>query len=150
MTRADEFYDLMIEATPDECERWHGSHFSAGYGDVYWHGRNVGVHVIACEYANGPKPTSGRYEASHSCRNLDCFNPHHLSWKTVAENQADRLRDGTHQYGECSTFAKLNYEQVYEIRERWPGETQRALAAVYGVHVNTISRIVRRKNWTVR
>lgn len=44
--------------------------------------------------------------------------------------------------------AKLSREKVAAIRARYEmGVTQRRLAECYGVHVNTIHRVVNYQNW---
>jgi transposase len=61
---------------------------------------------------------------------------------------ADKLRDGTHQRGERQGQHRLTAERVLEIRGRnAAGESQRFLAAEFGVSRSTIAGCVKRRNW---
>jgi hypothetical protein len=71
-----------------------------------------------------------------------------LCYGTRAENMADCLRDGTRSYGERRWSAKLTWESVAEIRQRFAGgERQCDLAGEYGVSYTAIYKIVRDKRW---
>lgn len=71
-----------------------------------------------------------------------------LEWATPAENNRHKHAHGTHRQGEAVNFARLTEAGVRNIRSRVAsGETQRALAAEYGVHFATVSALVRRKSW---
>jgi len=82
----------------------------------------------------------------HKCRPRNCCNPDHLEPGTVAENEADRLRDGTDARGEKSCHAKLTTDQVLQIRAR-STENQRELGLEFGVSVYTIGHIIHRRTW---
>ena len=87
--------------------------------------------------------------AAHSCKNRHCNAVQHLSWKTAAENQADRDRDGTDNKGEKNGISKLTDTKVIEIRARYSTGriTQQGLAEEYGVDQSLISEVVNRKKW---
>ena len=57
---------------------------------------------------------------------------------------------GKAQRGEAHHQAKLDEDKVVEIRERYAGggETQRGLAAEFGVSQRTVAKIVNRQGWT--
>ena len=131
------------------CKIWPYNLTPGGYGQVAIDGRTRGVHVLACEDANGPMPMPGM-EATHSCRNRHCWAWDHLSWGTRASNAADRERDRTHPHGMQSSNAKLTDQQVREIRNRYAagGVGKRPLAAEYGVSRTLITNIVAKKSWT--
>lgn len=114
--------------------------FELGSGKRYW------AHRVSCFLAHGEAP-SPYYEAAHSCRNRRCVAPDHLRWATRADNQLDRVRDGTHNRGERQGQSKLTVEQVLEIRRR-RGEVHRALAEEFGVCRQAISDILSGRNWS--
>lgn len=93
-----------------------------------------------CERTHGSRGTE--FQAAHSCGNghLGCVAPWHLSWKTRAQNEADKISHGT--YGR-----KLTVEQVVEIRRSFPECSKQELADRYGVTRQTIHWIVSRKGW---
>jgi hypothetical protein len=91
--------------TTDECIRWPHAHDRDGYGQLWSNGRKVGVHILACERAHGPRPEGT--EVAHSCHVPDCINPRHLSWKTHAENNHDKIANGTSSTGTRLTPTKV-------------------------------------------
>jgi len=108
--------------------------------------RDRRVHLLVLEAFVGPRP-AGMMGLHGPAGRLD-NSLGNLRWGTPVENQADRLRDGTSNHGERNTQSRLNEKAVMEIRQRYDaGETQRSLAAVFGVGRMTISDLVRRKSW---
>ena len=92
-----------------------------------------------------------KLDAAHGpCNNRGCYNPRHLSWKTRAENQADKLQDGTDNRGEKHNMAKLTEEQVLGIRSLYAtgNYSYRELAAMFGCEKSNIGLIVRRNHWS--
>lgn len=69
------------------CIEWVGA-TQKGYGAVRWEGKNVRVHRLVCEMANGPAP-EGKPNALHSCHNKRCINPVHLRWGDQRDNYRD-------------------------------------------------------------
>lgn len=128
----------------DECVIWPFATGGKGYGQVEVEGRTTSVHVLACEYHHGPRPLG--MEAAHApviCHNRLCFNGRHLSWKTSAENKADRPSDGTLLVGDTHPSSRLTLSQVAEIRNRPPGPRgyQKELAREFRVSESLISKI---------
>lgn len=96
-----------------------------------------------------PPPTSEHHAAHEDGDHLnnDIGN---LSWKTPVENNADKLRHGTHLFGEKHPAVRLRELDVVEIRslKRGPGwPTYGDLAAKYGVSRMTIRDIIKRRTW---
>jgi hypothetical protein len=147
MSHYDDLLEMIAEPT-DDCIVWPHGKDGKGYGKVRHEGRQQPCHRLALSTVS-PAPTP-EHEAAHGpCHNRLCVNPRHLSWKTPAENQADRLRDGTDNSGERNGNAKLTWERVRQIR--WLAEytplPQRHLAKCFGVSESAISAIINRKKW---
>lgn len=146
MTRHETFLALQAQDTED-CVLWGHGQNGIGYGTVRHNGKKQYVHRLSCEMAHGA-PEPGQTEAAHSCRNRHCFNPRHLRWATPAENNADKLRDGTLNRGERNGSAKLTPYQVREMRiYARSGVKQRELAKYYGVAQTSVSDVVTGRKW---
>lgn len=128
----------------DECLIWpHGR--SRGYGVLKYEGKTQKAHRVMCRLAHGEPPTPD-HEAAHSCGRGDdaCIHPDHLSWKTRAENQADRRLHGT-----TTTSGKrrrLNGKQVEAIRADTTS-TNADLAKKHGVTRSAIRKIKLGELW---
>lgn len=106
------------------------------------------AHRVMCELVNGPCPPD--HEAAHSCGRgkFGCVHPKHLEWKTQTANQIDRAQHGTKSRGAYHLHPKLTPEKVREIRRTKGGtETQREIAALYGVTDATIRDIYTGRSW---
>lgn len=72
-----------------------------------------------------------------------------LAWATVKENHSHKRLHGTLAVGERNGYAKLTTGIVSDIRIAARVGVKRAdLAAQYGVHPGTISRIIKRERWS--
>ena len=108
--------------------------------------RDCRIHRLVLLAFAGPCPPG--MEALHGPAGKLDNSLANLRWGTKADNQADRLRDGTSNHGERNSQHRLTSESVEEIRRRYAaGETQKVLAAAFGVGRMTISDIVRGKSW---
>lgn len=124
-----------------------------GYMQVSLHApgkktKKVKVQVLVCTAFHGTKPT-GRHESAHWDGNPRNNRADNLRWATKKENEEDKKRHGTYQYGVNNVSNKLSEQNVRDIRQRYAagGVTQRALAREYGLHQVTVSEIVLRKIW---
>lgn len=65
-----------------------------------------------------------------------------IVWKTYAENQADKLRHGTH-------GRKLTIDDVREIRRIYAegGRSLKEVGLMFGVNASTAHKVVRRIYW---
>lgn len=143
------FFKESLNQETDECIIWKYGRDTGGYGNIYWEGKSWKVHRLSCYLTYGPP--KAHMDAAHGpCHNTLCFNPRHLSWKTEKENMEDRIRDGTHTYGETAGRAKLSESQVVEIRQRYAagGTSHRKLAAEYDMAHCTIGAIIRGTIWS--
>ena len=159
-------YDFLVESISvptDDCIVWPYGKFGSGYGAVSVGGKNHYAHQVALEL-NTPRPAGKvcsihgnwvpghRLVAAHGpCHNRACFNPLHSSWKTPAENTADKKRDGTDVYAsnEDNGSCKLSNADVTRIRSlykgRGKGPSQYELADQFGCAQTQISNIVNSK-----
>ncbi len=143
-----EIYRALATKDKIACWIWQFNRVAKGYGLVLWQGRMSYANRIVCELAHG-EPPSPSHHAAHSCGKSSCINPHHLSWKTPKENEADKHIHGTSSQGEGNARAKLTNADVQEIlRLRNDGMTQPALAKQFGVTQSVISNVLNGKRWT--
>lgn len=132
-----------------DCLIWPFSRLKDGYpqgGMPGFKGRRA--HRVICEVVNGPPPTPD-HEAAHSCGRGDqaCVHPLHLSWKTHAENEADKDEHGTRPLGSAHRGSRLTEEQVNEIRSLIGAFSHAAIAERFGVSRPTISLIAEGVTW---
>lgn len=131
------------------CWEWTGSRDNQGYGRVRHGKRLLLAHRLMWSVANCEEIPDG-LDILHRCDNPPCVNPNHLYAGTHLQNMRDRDSRGRRRppYGEQNASAKLNADQVRDIRARLArGENQYALAAKYGVRQATISSIHLQKSW---
>ena len=127
-----EYLKAAIDNPGDDCIVWRLGK-NGKYGKVWVNGKDLGAHAVAlalkiprpigkvcsikCNWVPGHK-----LEAAHgSCHNPLCFNPRHLSWKTRAENENDKKRDGTHLFGERSGVCTIPTEVRDAILAEYKG-----------------------------
>lgn len=141
--RLAEFHRLRSVDT-DDCVVWPYGLDSWGYGRVRYLGRKWTTHRLALVLATGVNDPA--MQAAHGpCHNPACMNTRHLRWATHAENQGDRLRDGTHNRGERAARARLTDDDVRFILTS--SERVAVLADQFGVHRNQIYRIKDGSRW---
>lgn len=77
------------------------------------------------------------------------FSPENLALGTPKENMGDKRRHGTHLYGERHPNAKLNENQVAEMREHLADAhmSRKQIANLYDVSLTTVHNIEARKTW---
>lgn len=130
----------------ETCWLWTGYKDNWGYGQVKYGGKMELMHRVSWILSGNTIPDG--HIIRHKCRNKHCVNPEHLETGTVAENNADKVRDGTSARGVKNANAKLTEEQVREIRAKHAsGALQQSLAEEYGVTQRAISLIILRKTW---
>lgn len=105
------------------------------------------VHRLVLEAFVGPCPEG------MECRHLDGTRTNNrlsnLAWGTSAENEADKVRHGTKVRGEAHSAAKLTESQVIQMRaDVAAGMSCKGAAAKYGIFIENVRKIVRRKGWS--
>lgn len=119
-------WEIAVDIQADECWVWRGCRDGDGYGSF----QRRKAHRVFYEAFVGPVPP--HLQIDHLCRNRACVNPDHLEPVTLHEN----VRRGRHHH--------LTPEQVREIRRRPRSQTNRAIAAEFGVAEDVLSRARRR------
>lgn len=145
----ERFYrEVVLPYGGQSCLFWPYGKAGKGYAKMRVDGKEDYVHRRLCEETHGQAPTPD-HEVAHSCgRGFDaCVTKRHLSWKTPAENQADKLDHGTHRSGEQINFAKLKEPEVRKIFALRGKMLQREIADIFGVSQTLVSQIHRRVIW---
>ena len=133
----------------ETCWVWAGDTDKDGYGRL-WNNEKKGserTHRLSWEIHNGPIPSD--QQVLHQCDNPPCIRPNHLFLGTNTDNNNDAITKGRNPQGEWHGRAKVNTEQVREIRRRYreEGVSQQRLADKYGLKQTTVSQIVRLTVW---
>ena len=130
----------------DGCLIWPFSCTPKGHGNFGHNGKQHRAHQYMCRLVHGERPTA-KHEVAHSCgRGHDaCVHPHHVSWKTRAENQAER---NLHRPKVPRLVRyKVTAEQVAEIRALRGKKTLRELADMFGISDGNVSNILAGRTW---
>ena len=112
-----DFIRGLGDCDPVQCVEWPFARNAKGYGWVRRQGRPHLAHRQSLLYWKGDPPTP-EHHAAHEpilCHNPSCVNPHHLSWKTPTENEADKILDGTTNRGEQNPNYKLSSADVRKV-----------------------------------
>lgn len=132
----------------DDCLIWPYAKRHLGYGAILMEdGRFTSPHREMCAIHNGPPPDG--MVARHLCGNGDrgCVSPRHLVWGTVAENSWDMIAHGTVGRGTKNGNAKIDDDDVREIRRLRGKARQVDLAARFGISQAVVSKIQLGEAW---
>ena len=152
-TPEDRFW-RSIQKT-DGCWLWTAAKNRGGYGVMsVGEGRLEIVSRFSWQLHFGPIPP--RLFVCHKCDVRSCASPEHLFLGTAADNSRDMRSKGRGPKpdqqgspGSAHPMAKLTEADVLEIRSLYgsSGVTLKSLASTYGVTLQMIHCVVKRKSW---
>jgi hypothetical protein len=152
---AERFWEKVDGGESNECWNWNAFVHPTGYGmmNIRKNGntRMVLAHRISWELHFGKIPDG--LCVLHHCDNRKCVNPNHLFLGTYQDNASDRDKKNRGKIpdnrGENHGHHKLTEKDVREIRILMlSGEcTQKAVAKMYGIKRQQVSKIVLGLGW---
>jgi hypothetical protein len=122
----------------DGCWLWTGRVGISGYGMFYFHGKLTTAHRAIFRMENPTVSVDGM-DICHRCDNRLCVRPDHLFVGTRKQNMEDMSKKGRSLRGWRNSRAKLNQDQVEEIKRDM--RRHGPIAEEYGVDRAVISRI---------
>ena len=132
------------------CWLWTGALGRGGYGRATAargkKNRSELAHRLSHKLFKGPIP-KGMF-VCHTCDNPRCVNPDHLWLGTRQDNVDDMVSKGRSLRGTRNPHARLNPQQVREIRRRVAeGENRKDIQEEYGIAPSTLHSIIKRVSW---
>lgn len=139
---------VVLPYNGSECLTWPFRTDEHGYGEINIGKKRHKVSRYVCTKIHGEPPTP-KYQAAHSCGNghLACVTRNHLSWKTRAENEADKVIHGTHNRGERHPLSKLTENDVREIRSLSGTITYKEIASRFAISLGCVRNVIARRAW---
>jgi hypothetical protein len=109
--------------------------------------RSVTVHKVVADAFIGPLPEG--FHVNHKDANKQNNSASNLEHVTPDGNIQHAVSLGLMSRGESHGLAKLTDQIVLQVRRLTKqGVTARELSERFGVHIETIHRVVQRKSWT--
>lgn len=134
------------------CYIWLGS-TARGYGKIRYKAKIMLIHRVVWLLNKGTIP-EGLF-VLHRCDTPPCVRVDHLFLGTPRDNTQDCMRKGRLRSGlppiEQNSIAKLTRVQVQDIRQMYRQGclTINEIAPIFGVHKETIRKIVRGRTWKI-
>jgi hypothetical protein len=137
--------NVALPFSGEECLIWPHGRDKYGAAKVYYDKRWISASRVLCKLTKGDPP-SPKHDTCHSCGNgwKGCVNPGHLRWGTRLENQADRIKHGTHQFGEQNPSSKLSDADRRQIVELEGTLDTKTIANRFGINTGTVRKIQKR------
>jgi len=136
------------------CHKWKNWIGNNGYGQISFDGVPIMCHHITYMLANGIKEIPEGMIIRHKCKKTrNCNNPEHLEIGTLADNSADRIRDGTTLDGEKNPACKITLKTATLIKHsKYPKgheyyKPQKVRAIEFDVSIHTIRKIDCCESW---
>lgn len=125
------------------CLVWPFARDRHGRGMLGYNGKGHWAHRMMCKLVHGDPP-SDEHQAAHNCGrgHEGCVNPHHLQWKTPAENATDRWEHNPQLVRHPNGTARMLVPSMAKAILAAKGiRTQMELAAQFGVSENVVQNI---------
>jgi len=132
--------------TPRGCWPWIPTQEREIYGNFSVGRKSIPSHVFSYELTHGPILLPGVF-ICHLCNYKPCCNPKHLYAGNAQLNSQQALHDGLYLSGENHPQARLNNEDIYEIRNLKGLMTEREIAEFFNIGNSTVHHILSRETW---
>lgn len=130
------------------CWVWKSRLSSSGYGEFYYHGKNIKAHRFSWVIAHGEIPDG--LLVCHHCDNPPCVRPNHLFLGTSLDNLRDCQAKGRRRAltGSDNPRSKLNEQTARLIFAVCPKYIRVVDASkIFGVDRATIGDVVHGRTW---
>jgi hypothetical protein len=141
------FFSRTLTDTQTGCVEWQGASSPTGYGKVKFDGKARDTHRVSWMLTHGDIPPAT--DVCHKCDNRICVNPRHLFLGSRADNMRDAQNKGRLNLAAARAAhpKALSDTDVREI-DRLVAiglYSQEYIAARFGVHRQTVSKIKHRQ-----
>lgn len=130
----------LCKLTENDCWEWGGSKCKAGYGVIFYKGRQWRATRLMLRCVG--RELADELHACHSCDNPSCVNPAHLFAGNDAANQMDKRLKGRIRTG--NNLSKEIYERILSFKGKL-GPTK--VARQLGVSYDTVAATWKRPNF---